>query len=202
MTVINIVDNEKQISEQFETSINIKIVSKLIHDLLAKQDVNLFITSIPIELMEFLCKAFSISIKELNKYFKHKFETISFIETMMKFDYLVKYHTTYKITSKFLDDISIPTNENLLDYFSINENVLFNEKLGLNVIQYSVNSNSFQQNTFIRITEYSKKESIEILNYLIYKGYISKTGTTYHITEKFKNKAAEYKELFEETKEE
>ncbi len=198
MTQIKITDDEK--FKVFETTTTFEDVSFIINNLLKKQDAYRFLKAIPEELQTHLQATFSVSIKEFNTFFKHKFEATSFIEAMIKFGYLIKYHTTYKVTTKYLEDIAtiISPNLNVLHKFSLNENILFNETLGFDCIKYMINSKNFQQSNFVHLLEITKKEAIDILDYLIYYGYLTKTGTTYCVTEKFKKKAYEYQELFTE----
>lgn len=192
MTKIKITNENQEVL--LETLSEFNQVCVLIKSVLIKQDSQLFLDSLSINIKTYLNTTFSISIKELAKHFTHKFEVTVFIQTMVKFGYLIKYHTAYKITAKYLDDTVVSTNNNT-DKFSLNENLVFNETLGLDLIKYMLNSKNFQKSTFISIIALDKKSCNEALDYLIYQGYLTKTGTTYCITEKFKKKAERYQKI-------
>lgn len=198
MTKIEITDDNPNLKKVIETSLHFVYVQDLIQKLIEQEDKNLFLKVLPQSLKDFLLDSFSISIKELQKFFNHKFEGNAFLELMIKHSYIYKYHTSYKLTEEAKQALAHPSN-NDKELNILEEGILFGEVLGVYVIKFILNAKNFQKSELAKKGGYGKRTIDELLNQLLSEGYLTKTGTTFCITNKFRIKASEYQELFDES---
>lgn len=198
MTKIEITDDNPNLKKVIETNLHFVYIQDLIQRLVEQEDKNLFLKTLSQKLKDFLLNSFSISLKELQKFFEHKFEGNAFLELMIKHGYIYKYHTSYKLTDEAKQALAHPSN-NEAELNMLEEGILFGEILGVYVIKFILNTKNFQKSELAKKGGYDKRMVNDLLNQLISQGYLTKTGTTFCITNKFKIKASEYQELFDES---
>ena len=197
MTKIIISNDNK--NYELNADVDIDIIHKLIQDTIIVYDKNLLVNTITGKLKEYMLSTFYVSIKELSNYFKSQAATINFIEAMKFHGYFIKYHTTYKITED-LRELLAQYPEGHKNVFDIDEGLLFNEVLGFDAIRYMLSAKSFQKVNILNITELTKKKATKIFDFMICEEFLTRNGTTYIITNKFIQRAKQYKDLFEEVK--
>ena len=195
MVKIIISNNDK--SYEINANVDIDVIHKLIKETMVIYDKNILINMITGKLKEYLVYTFYVSIKELSNYFESQAATINFIEAMKFHGYFIKYHTTYKCTEE-LHELLAKYLDGHKNVFDMDEGLLFNEVLGFDAIRYMLSAKSFQKVNILNITELTKKKATKIFDFMICEEFLTRNGTTYTITNKFIQRAKQYKELFEE----